>query len=381
MTEKSMAVCLDCKVAPATQIVRKRDLCQECFILFIGSKVVKRMEKYRPQNAPKNRQRKLLLPLSYGISSSTLLHILNLQLERQISSGLGRRAYDIHVLNVGTCEQSDSHRLGLFREAYPLHTYTQVPLHSIFKHDTTIKDVISEYGGPEFADDPSKTDQERLDIFRLSLSTATARADIDGILLTRLVVAIAKEQDCDGILWGDSDTRLASKALSNVAKGRGFSVPWDVCDGMSPWGIQFNFPMRDLFKFELSTYASLALPKSLNVVDSECPSVDNLSNKNMSIEDLLAHYVETQGQKYPGVMANIVRTIDKLHPQFADTGHKCMLCGMPVDYSGEDPAIIGGQGSSQYTLQDWRERPVAGTLCYGCARTRLDLVPPRSVSS
>ncbi|EGC44496.1 conserved hypothetical protein [Histoplasma capsulatum var. duboisii H88] len=367
MTEKSMAVCLDCKVAPATQIVRKRDLCQECFILFIGSKVVKRMEKYRPQNAPKNRQRKLLLPLSYGISSSTLLHILNLQLERQISSGLGRRAYDIHVLNVGTCEQSDRHRLGLFREAYPLHTYTQVPLHSIFKHDTTIKDVISEYGGPEFVDDPSKTDQERLDIFRLSLSTATARADIDGILLTRLVVAIAKEQDCDGILWGDSDTRLASKALSNVAKGRGFSVPWDVCDGMSPWGIQFNFPCETSSNLN---YLPTLHWRSQNRL--------MLSTQNVH---LLAHYVETQGQKYPGVMANIVRTIDKLQPQSADTGHKCMLCGMPVDYSGEDPAIIGGQGSSQYTLQDWRERPAASTLCYGCARTRLDLVPPRSVSS
>ncbi|OAX83883.1 cytoplasmic tRNA 2-thiolation protein 2 [Emergomyces africanus] len=372
MAGKSVATCMDCKVTTATQTVRKRDL---------WSKVVKRMEKYRPQNAPKNRQRKLLLPLSYGVSSSTLLHILNLQLERQISTGLGRRAYDIHVLNVGVCGQPDSQRLDLFREAYPLHTYSQVPLHLIFKHDAAITDVISEYGGPEFIDDPTKTDQERLDIFRFSLSTATSRTDIDGILLTRLVVAIAKELDCDGILWGDSDSRLASKALSNVAKGRGFSATWDVCDGISPWGIQFNFPLRDLFKFELSTYASLALPKSLGVVDSERPSVDNLSNKNMSIENLLSHYVETQGEKYPGIMANIVRTIDKLQPPPADAGSKCVLCGMPVDNSGEDPAILGGPGGSQYVLMDSRERPMTSTLCYGCARSRLDLVPPKSASA
>ncbi|EEQ90027.1 cytoplasmic tRNA 2-thiolation protein 2 [Blastomyces dermatitidis] len=378
MAGKAMGPCLDCKVAPATQTVRKRDLCQQCFFLFIGSKVVKRMEKYRPRNAEKNNQRKFLLPLSYGVSSSTLLHILNLQLERQISSGLGRRTYEIHVLNVGICGQPDNHRLDLFCEAYPLHTYTQVPLHSIFKYDTAIEDIISEYGGPEFRDDQSKMDQERLDHFRLSLSTAAARTDIDGILLTRLVVAIAKELDCDAILWGDSDTRLASKALSNVAKGRGFSAPWDVCDGMTPWGIQFNFPMRDVLKFELSTYASLALPKSLNVVDSERPSVDNLSSKNLSIEDLLAHYVETQGEKYPGIMANIVRTIDKLQAPAPDTGYKCVLCGMPVDMSGEDPSALGGSGGSQYVLEDRRERPMTGTLCYGCARTRLDLVPPKS---
>ncbi|KMW68734.1 cytoplasmic tRNA 2-thiolation protein 2, variant [Blastomyces dermatitidis ATCC 18188] len=309
------------------------------------------MEKYRPRNAEKNNQRKFLLPLSYGVSSSTLLHILNLQLERQISSGLGRRTYEIHVLNVGICGQPDNHRLDLFCEAYPLHTYTQVPLHSIFKYDTAIEDIISEYGGPEFRDDQSKMDQERLDHFRLSLSTAAARTDIDGILLTRLVVAIAKELDCDAILWGDSDTRLASKALSNVAKGRGFSAPWDVCDGMTPWGIQFNFPMRDVLKFELSTYASLALPKSLNVVDSERPSVDNLSSKNLSIEDLLAHYVETQGEKYPGIMANIVRTIDKLQAPAPDTGYKCVLCGMPVDMSGEDPSALGGSGGFSVCLR------------------------------
>ncbi|PGG96743.1 cytoplasmic tRNA 2-thiolation protein 2 [Helicocarpus griseus UAMH5409] len=376
MPGKTSDICMSCKVAPATDTVRKRNLCRHCFLMFIGSKVV--MEKYRPRDAPKDRQRKLLLPLSYGISSSTLLHILNLQLERQIANGRGRRAYDLHILNVGISGQPDSQRLNSFQEAYPLHTYTQVSLHSIFQYDTTIRDVISAYAGPEFTDDTSKTDEERLESFRSSLSTATSRTDIDAVLLTRLVVAVANEQQCEAILWGDSDSRLASKALANVAKGRGFSVPWDVCDGMSPWGIQFNFPLRDLFRFELSHYASVALPKSLAVVDSEPPSVDNLSNRNVSIEDLMSHYVETQGAKYPGIMANIVRTIDKLEAPPADAGSKCVLCGMPVDKSGEDPATLDGPGGSQYVLKDTRERPMNGTLCYGCARSRLDLISPTS---
>ncbi|EEH22776.2 cytoplasmic tRNA 2-thiolation protein 2 [Paracoccidioides brasiliensis Pb03] len=381
MKGQSMDICMDCKVASVTQTVRKRELCQQCFILFIGSKVVKRMEKYRPQNAPKDRQRKLLLPLSFGVSSSSLLHILNLQLERQISNGIGRRAYDIHVLNVAVYGQPDSGRLDLFRETYPLHTYSQVPLHSIFQYDTAIKDVISEYGCPEFVGDPSMTDAELLNLFLSSPSSATSRTDIGAIIFTRLVVAFAKEHNCDGILWGDSDSRLASKALSNVAKGRGFSASCDVCDGMSPWGIQFNFPLRDLFKFELSTYASVALPKSLIVADPERLSMDNLTNKNMSIENLLAHYIETQGEKYPGIMANIVRTIDKLNVPPGDAGSKCILCSMPVDNSGEDPANPVGTECSQYVLKDHRELPITGTLCYGCARSRLDIASPKFAPS
>ncbi|KAK2792052.1 cytoplasmic tRNA 2-thiolation protein 2 [Onygenales sp. PD_12] len=386
MVATPVSVCTNCQTEPPAVNARKKHLCKECFMMFIGSKVLRRMDRYRPRNVPKDKQIKLLLPLSFGVSSFTLLHVLDRHLERQAANSLGRRSYNLHVLNVETSAQPDSHRLEQVREAYPLHTYSQVPLHSIFRYDTAIKEVISEYAGLEFIDDDSKSDQERLDNFRSSLSSATSRADIDGILRMRLIVAVAREQECEGILWGDSDSRLASKALAGVAKGRGFSVPWEVCDGMSPWGIQFNFPLRDLFKSELASYASVGLPKSLVDTDSDTPrSMDNMSNKNMSIEDVMSHYVATQGEKYPGVMANIVRTIDKLQASplsSSGDGSKCLLCGMPVDKSGEeDPATLGGMGTSQYVLEDTDRPPVTSTMCYGCARSRLDLKSPPPLAS
>lgn len=239
--------------------------------------------------------------------------------------------------------------------------------------------MASEFGIPEEASDTSKSEQERLDIFRSSLSTATSLADIDGIILTRLIIAFAKEQEYDAIIWGDSDSRLAAKALANVAKGRGYSLAWEICDGVSPWGIQFNFPLRDLFKSELELYASLImsdLPFS-SVIDASPSVTENLTNRNMSIEALMTQYVETQGEKYPGVMANIVRTIDKLRPPTSDSNVKCVLCGMPVECDAEEAAVLGN--SLVDSGSNGTEQPNQIT-CYGCTRSCADirqLIPAR----
>ncbi|PGH19418.1 hypothetical protein AJ80_03918 [Polytolypa hystricis UAMH7299] len=376
MPGRSLAdTCVDCKNAAPSVSVRKRDLCQNCFIRYVNSKVMKRMERYRQKVTPKDMRRKLLLPLSFGVSSLTLLHILSQQLDRQNPGGRGQTAYDVHVLNIegtttGNAELSGRSALEFIREAYPRHTYSGIPLHSMFSYDKDIKDVMSTFGNSEFIDNPSKTDQERLDAFKHSLSTATSRADINAVLLTRLIVAFAKDNGCEGILWGDSDSRLAAKAIANVAKGRGSSLPWEICDIASPWGVQFNFPLRDLFKHELDLYISIVLPNLLPVVVENPKAVENLSNKNMSIEDLMSHYVATQGEKYPGVMANIVRTIDKLQaPSLEDAGSKCTMCGMPVvantleSSSALDETISWGNehaGKKPFT-------------CYACARSCSDI--------
>src|SRR5439155_13043867 len=90
-----------------------------------------------------------------------------------------------------------------------------------------------------------------------SATSPTARLDLFEILLLRLIVAFAKREDCESILWGHSSTRLAATTLSNVAKGRGGTLPNQIGDGLSPWGLHFNYPLRDLFKSELELYAGL----------------------------------------------------------------------------------------------------------------------------
>ncbi|KAL2221766.1 hypothetical protein M432DRAFT_193121 [Thermoascus aurantiacus ATCC 26904] len=366
--------CVDCKDAEASLTVRGRRLCRDCYIRYADVKALRRMEKYRlRRNAPKDRRRKLLLPLSYGVSSTVLLHMLNGQLERQLSSGgvHARAAYDLHVLVVDPstisplnppCEE----RFAAVQQRYPMHTYTQVPFHSIFQHDPDIKDTMAQFAGPGFVDDASKSDQDRLDAFRASIQSATSRADIDNILLNRLIVACAKEYGCEGILWGDSDSRLAAKTLASVAKGRGASLTWHVCDGPSPWDVEFTFPLRDLFKPELELYAS-QIPGLEEIIIPDQPVSENMSNRNLSIDKLLMHYVQTQGAKYPGVMANVVRTVSKLQPAQISAGEvRCALCGASAGSVEDLTATVPGAGTQ---TDDHESR-----FCYGCARSRLDFV-------
>lgn len=343
---------------------------RDCFIKFLQTKALRRMDRYRLRNAPKDRQRKLLLPLSYGVSSLVLLHIISSLLERQRSTGQKRTAFDLHVLNVEPFTWTESKsppvvgRLDRVREAYPGNAYTEIPLHSICRYDEDIK-CLFRNGIPSVS---GTSDEETLNMFRASFSTPTARADVDGILLRRLIVAFAKSEDCDGILWGDSDSRLAAKTLSHVAKGRGASLVWDVCDGMSPWDIYFNFPLRDLYKTELELFASYAMPALESVVQRDTHDYENMSNRNMAIEDLMSQYVLTQGAKYPGVMANIVRTVDKLKTPALEGGQACVLCRAPADAKlgsnpdGESAGEISEQGNKRQKLP----------TCYGCMRTLMD---------
>ncbi|OKL61129.1 hypothetical protein UA08_03526 [Talaromyces atroroseus] len=355
-------ICIYCKDSEAIASIRGRRLCRNCFIDYANSKASRGMTSYRPHK--NTATYKLLLPLSLGISSSSLLHMLDRLQQRQVSASLGRAGYDVHVLIVDPSTIHPGHtdvqsNVDAVKASFPRHTFTTVPLHSIFQYDATIKDTLCDFG---FVDEGFDSDKARLDAFRASLSTATARDDIDNLLLVRLIVAFAKTNSCDGIVWGDSDSRLAAKTLANVAKGRGASTTWQVCDGVSPWGIDFCFPLRELYKFELELYVQ-QLPELASITVPDLQSQENSSNRNLSIDGLMNQYVKTQGEKYPGVMANVVRIVNKLQPISSNKQDaRCPLCSTPV----ERTALSGDNEASTISM------------CYACLRSRADILQDSS---
>ncbi|KAJ6163987.1 hypothetical protein N7470_002659 [Penicillium chermesinum] len=244
-------------------------------------------------------------------------------------------------------------------------TFTKIPFHSIFEYAPDMKQIMLEYAGPGFVDDASRSNEERLTAFRSTITSATSRKDLDSVLLTRLVVAYAKHIACEAILWGDSDSRLAAKTLAGAAKGRGASLTWQVSDGMSPWGVRFEFPLRGLSKPELLQYAGISELLE-GVIIPEEPISDNILTKNLSIDDLMMRYVVTQGEKYRGVMANVSRTANKLEPAKGVDDQFCSLCGaLTGNVKGNDAGLtVASQfGNSQ------------GSFCYGCIRSRPEVIP------
>jgi len=182
-------------------------------------------------------------------------------------------------------------------------------------------------------------------------------------------VEAARRNECDCILFGDSTTRLAERTLIETAKGRGFSLPWQVSDGMSPWDVYFYFPLRDLLKRELVTFSSLISPSFDGIIIHQSPRTHvSASAKSTTIDDLMTQYFESVEENYPSIVANVVRTSSKLKAASSETLTGCGICGLPVA-TGTDG--IHGWGGDQNTAKthEGPEDHDAALLCYGCARS------------
>jgi cytoplasmic tRNA 2-thiolation protein 2 len=375
-------LCKRCGLEEAEYAARQDMLCKDCFVRFINTKVIKRIEatSFRVRDSTRNMKRKLLLPVSGGVSSMTQLHILNGHLEAQVSR-TGRAAFELAVLLIddGSHDQGDLHSFWeVLQQRYPKHEYRLSPLATNTK--------VAE------ADEPSV---DSLDISKLmgSLRMPTSRSDIASIGLTQAIAREAHDLECDGILWGDTTTRLAEKILAATALGRGATLPWLVNDGPSPYALSgssgtvlFIYPMKDILRKELTPYGAIqSLPTLSTVEQGSTGSV--VSSKNATIDSLMKEYFEGVEKDYPSIVTNVVRTSSKLRPLerveagSSKTSLTCELCGVPV--AAGSFGIHGWGGSQEpreegYSYSTTPEtipnNPVVATpyeLCYGCARSTL----------
>ncbi|KAH7384165.1 cytoplasmic tRNA 2-thiolation protein 2 [Phaeosphaeria sp. MPI-PUGE-AT-0046c] len=361
--------CEKCKENLSVLVVRAKPLCHDCFARYVHTKAIKRLESFRVNFAAGlDQQRKILLPLSHGVSSTTLLHILDLHLKTQRSK-TNRTGFAIVVLHVdeGSQDADLASRLDQVQQQYSDHEYTSLPLHDVFRllpEDAYLRGLVP--GSDSQAD---VSPQAQLTSIISSLTSATARADVLSTLRTRLIVEYAKQASCESILWGDSTTRLAEKTLSETAKGRGFSLPWQVSDGRSPFDINFHYPLRDVLKKELFSYVDLASYTLSSLVHepSSGATQASTSSKNTTIDDLMKQYFESVEENFPSIVSNVVRTTGKLEiPAGAMSDPSCTLCGMPVPNGRFG---IHGWGGDQHDGLDDAMATSSRSLCYGCTRS------------
>ncbi len=355
---------------------------------YVRSKAVKRMEQYRVKKARKDDQRNVLLPVSCGVSSVTLLHIIDQQLQGQMDR-TGRTAYSVHVLMIDTsaveADTPTADDLDALRLRYPRHSYSMVTLTEVFKDGIKLLEDIPASRSDWNASNPLPTGQTMLHDFLSTLPSASSRADVLGIFRTRLVVAFAKERECESILWGDSTTRLAEKTLAETAKGRGFSLPWNMSEGASPHGINFIYPLRDVLKQELMTYSTLTSPPLTALIALKGSSTQvSASAKGTTIDDLMSQYFESVELNYPSVVANVVRTSSKLRtPQAQTSDQECGLCGFPIADGATGLHGWGGDQEHKTAALIVGDATVleSSGLCYGCARTMHGATASRNTTS
>ncbi|KAF2859977.1 hypothetical protein K470DRAFT_264809 [Piedraia hortae CBS 480.64] len=262
-----------------------------------------------------------MLALSFGPGSTALLHLLSQHLKGQFAK-TGRTGYKLHVLHVrmsGDDEGTES--LERVKTRYPDHEYCTASLAEALDCDG-IRSILPEI--------PQSEDHDNLMTILRRLGSTTAQADVMQLLLCRLVAATASRTGCEGILWGNSTTRLAERTLANAANGRGASLPFVTADGMSLYKVPFFNPMRDLLSKEIASFISIVEP-SLDELVVQHEQKPMTSTKYTTIDDLMRQYFEHVEQNYPSIVANVVRTSDKLQaPSLTDVETQCELCCTPL---------------------------------------------------
>ncbi|KAI8932067.1 cytoplasmic tRNA 2-thiolation protein 2 [Plenodomus lindquistii] len=368
--EGSSEPCRRCHNSPSVLVVRSEPLCHECFARYVHTKCIKRLESFRVNFAATAPQRRVLVPLSFGVSSIALLHILNLHLETQ-KSKTGRTGFTISVIHIYESDQDSQAQdlLNKVQTEYPHHQYASLPLHHVFSItpvDASLRALVPTLSA---ANDAQLSAKQQFTQLMASLTSATARADVLSTLRTRLIVEHAKATGCESLLWGDSTTKLAEKTLSETAKGRGYSLPWQVTDGESPFGLNVHYPLRDVLKKELVAYIDMAKPELSALVQSSSYGATqaSTSSKNTTIDDLMKQYFESVEENFPSIVSNVVRTTGKLQmPVDAQTDPCCSLCSMPVP-GGKFG--IHGWGGDQQDGVDFASVDSSQQICYGCTRS------------
>lgn len=329
------------------------------------------MEVSRARGPASKNVKRFLLPVSFGPSSTSLLYILNNHLQAQLDR-MNRTSYELVVIHVypqfGDAEAGlNEHILSEeLKSRFPRHTYISAKIEDALDLESIDWNRL----GLEAVGDLQKPRTERLQRLAASLPSATSRNDILSTLLDRYLVDAAVTNKCEAILFGDSTTRLAEKTLTETAKGRGFSLPWQVSDGLSTFGINFHYPMRDVLKKEIVTFTSLTTPPLTDlVVQQSSASQISASAKSTTIDDLMCQYFESVEENYPSIVANVVRTSSKLQaPTLLDESSTCGLCGLPVA-EGTD-GIYGWGGDQNFTSRATEPQSHnRGILCYGCSRS------------
>ncbi len=329
------------------------------------------MEAYKSRASAAKSPQQFLLPVSFGPSSTSLLSILDGHLRGQLDR-MGRTTYNLLLVHVDleadvVRRSKTSALLEKLRNRFPNHTYLSADVTQALSLNIDWKSL----GLNDPADESLPgSDKTRLNSLLNLISSATSKADVASTLLTRLLVDIAKKNNCESILFGDSTTRLAEKTLVETAKGRGFSLPWQVSDGLSPYGVNFLYPLRELLKKELLDFSSLTSPPLTDLIIYQAPASGvSASARSTTIDDLIAQYFQSVEEKFPAVVANVVRTSSKLKaPAISETSACCALCGLPVAEGTDGIYGWGGNESSDAGHAE-DEHHDGAVLCYGCSRS------------
>ncbi|KAG5439430.1 hypothetical protein PCANB_002004 [Pneumocystis canis] len=346
---KPSKICEQCKEVESSFFTKSRAFCGSCFSIYLSRKFHKTIDSFLKNDSfPKNN--KLLVAISDGTSLSLLKFLLQESHSFTFKTYFNTMSF-IHIDEEGlTTEVSRTNYIHQkVNEMFPEYK----KLNKILVSRIYEKSIHS------------------INDFLLPLLSPTSRIDILKRLRNNIIYDFSEKNGYNVIIWGDTATSLASKIISETAKGRGYSIPWEtrgkIKNNYNIWSLR---PMKDIIKREAHFFLQI------NGFESELKSFDH---KITTIDQLVDQYFDTLEKSNPNFAFTVVRTATKLQiPKIENmkeqSSNFCFLCQMPKENNAKEwiekiilNKISAKEGSNINTDNNYNNYDdKTEDICYGC---------------
>ncbi|KAG4306049.1 hypothetical protein PORY_000037 [Pneumocystis oryctolagi] len=334
LSSKLSNVCGRCKSVDACFFSKSEAFCSQCFMTYFTRKFHKTMDVFlKSRDFPQ--KNKVLIAISTG-ASLALVKLLSQEQHTFIFKTYFSTFSFIHIEedNLVESEPSPSYIHQKINEVFPESLFFSINLKNyILSSVDNIKLFFDKASNTVLGSQVSGESIRSIDDILSPLLSSTSRADILRQLRNNIIYDFSEKNGYNVIIWGDTATSIASKVISETAKGRGYSIPWET-HGKIKYAndIWLLRPMKDLTKHEVYFFLQS------NGIKSEIKKVDH---KITTIDELVNQYIDNLEKSNPNFIFTIYRTASKLQiPKIENTKNEssnfCFICKMPKENNIKD---------------------------------------------
>lgn len=322
-------------------------------------------------------QQKVLLPWSYGVSSTVLIDMVALMLQEQNQTHNGKQGFELVILHLSSGDLETPDVARLLQKYHPV----KIQLRTVDVDSYSRRPQETFLVEPDFRVSAAPGDQRHV-LEMMRGSTRAVSHDLMAIIHKELILDFALQEGCQTVIYGHSLTRLATEVISLTVLGRGSAISSEIHDRTVTHkgnDIQVIYPLRDIFHAEV--VAVLKLRELQDFVTSHLLEVQNA--KTATVQDLTARYFRhLDATGYASTASTVTRTAEKLSsPKEPEVG-KCRICSSPVYHVPQAwlkniTVSLAAPLTSTEEEEFAKLRPSAperasgesALLCYGCTVT------------
>ncbi|KTW29699.1 hypothetical protein T552_00907 [Pneumocystis carinii B80] len=331
---KPSNICGRCKERESSFFSKSEGFCSECFVSYIKRKFHKTLESFFKGDITFKGNR-ALIAVSGG-ASLALIKFLSEKSDKVKFGGYFSMIDFIHVEEECIVKEvlSPLYICEKIKEMVPGSMFFLVNLKNyVFNSDENVKLIWDKRSDTLLSSGISKDTFDSLDDLLSPLSSITSRMDIMKCIRNNIIYDFAKKNGYNVIIFGDTVSSIASKIISEIAKGRGYSIPWETQGKIKHlYDIWLLRPMKDILRQEAYYFLEI----------SGIQNIKKFYHKATTIDELVDQYFDDLEKNNPSFLFTVAKTSAKLQvPEIKDTKEYsnskfCFICQMPKENNVND---------------------------------------------